>query len=50
MLFDGTAEFYRKWKARADADPAWGEGNPIHIEVTADRDQGIRVRYLPEIV
>ena len=49
LLFDGSAEFYRRWKAKADEDPAWAEENPIRIHVTNDRQRGLQVEYEPAI-
>jgi len=40
--------FYDRWKAKADADPAWAEENPMRIDV--ERKNGeIRVHMQPEI-
>jgi len=49
LLFDGTAEFYRRWKAKADKDPTWAAQNPVRIEVSAD-DKDLKVAYYPEIM
>lgn len=49
LLFDGTADYYQKWKARADEDPDWANQNPIHIEVEHDKSKGLQIRYLPEM-
>lgn len=49
VLFEGAAEFYRKWKKQADADPEWAENNPVRFEVQHDRDQTIKVSFFPEL-
>lgn len=48
LLFDGSAEFYRRWKEKADADASWAEANPIRIHVTND-SRGLHVCYEPAI-
>lgn len=48
LLFDGTAAYYDKWKARADADPQWAKENPMQIHVTKDGAHGLSVTYSPE--
>ncbi len=47
QLFGETAQFYDKWKVRADADPAWAEENPMHIFVEKDTGGRLKVSYLP---
>ncbi len=48
VLFDGVAAHYRLWKERADADPAWGEQNPIQITVN-QVNRKLSVTLLPEL-
>lgn len=50
ILFGGTAEFYSRWKKRADADPDWAAENPVKIEVITGGEKELTVRYLPECV
>lgn len=48
VLFDAVAEHYKRWKTIADADPVWGEQNPI--EVTVDiTDKKLNVMIVPAI-
>lgn len=48
ILFDGTAAFYEKWKAKATADPQWAEDNPIQILVSQNNGK-LAVELLPGI-
>lgn len=47
VLFDGVAEHYRLWKAKADQDPAWAKENPVQVFVTQDPDKRLSVTLLP---
>lgn len=47
QLFDNTASFYERWKARADADPEWAKENPIRILVTQRENRDFSVTLLP---
>lgn len=49
LICDGTADFYEKWKAKADADPQWASENPMKITVEKDADHGLTVSFLPAI-
>lgn len=49
ILFRQTVEYYRKWKAIAEADPAWGEENPIRLEVAKDIRGDLNVIYSPDL-
>lgn len=48
VLFDGAAEHYRLWKEKADADPLWGEQNPIRIAVSHANGK-LSVVFTPEL-
>lgn len=48
LLFDGTAEFYEKWNAKAKEDPVWAAENPVRISVVKDQKRGLLVDFLPE--
>lgn len=39
ILFDGVAEYYRKWKAYADLDPQWAKEHPISISVERSNNE-----------
>jgi len=49
LLFDGAAAHYGQWKAKADADPEWGEQNPVRILVSKRPGQELDVTFLPAI-
>ena len=49
LVFAGTVAHYEKWKAKADADPAWGEANPIEIRVERKEGGTLAVTFLPMI-
>lgn len=49
LLHDETAEYYERWKAKAEADPEWGYNNPIRIEVERKDLVDFRVSFDPEI-
>ena len=48
ILFDGVAEHYRLWKEKAEADPLWGEENPVQIKVHQE-DGKLSLALLPEL-
>lgn len=48
VLFDGVAEYYAKWKTRANQDPQWAKENPVQIIVT-QHDGKLAVTLLPKI-
>ena len=48
VLFDGATEHYRLWKEKADADPLWGERNPIRIAVSHANGK-LSVVFTPEL-
>lgn len=47
-LFDEVADHYRKWKETADADPEWGEQNPIQV-IVHQNDRKLAVTLLPDL-
>jgi len=49
LLHTGTAEYYARWKALADADPEWAEENPISIRVERDGYGELKVRFEPAV-
>lgn len=49
ILFDGTAEYYEKWKERAKHDPAWAEANPVRIRVEKTAEGKLEAIYEPEL-
>lgn len=49
LLFEDTVAFYRKWKARADADPQWGQQNPVAVRPFKGVDGRLCVSYSPEL-
>lgn len=50
VLFDGVADYYARWKQRAEADPRWGQENPMAITVEQKQDKTLDVRFYPEQV
>ncbi|MCD8126759.1 MAG: hypothetical protein LUD82_04575 [Clostridiales bacterium] len=42
-------EHYKKWKARADADPAWGEANPVVAQVVQKDKHDFELILQPEL-
>ena len=48
VLFDGFAEYYAKWRKKADADPDWAEKNPIQVNVERAGER-LRVKFLPDL-
>lgn len=48
VLFNGFAEYYRKWKKCADADPEWAVRNPIQVIVN-QVDKKLNVTMLPDL-
>lgn len=49
LLHTGTAEYYERWKALADADPAWAEEHPISIRVERDGFGELKVWFEPAV-
>ena len=49
LLFDGTAAYYERWKARAKADPDWAQANPVNIHVSRDAHGALLVDYSPAL-
>ncbi len=49
LLHTGTAEYYERWKSRADADPEWALENPISIRVERDSYGELKVWFEPGI-
>jgi len=49
LLHTGTAEYYARWKAAADADPDWAKANPINIKVEREDLGGLKVRFEPDV-
>ncbi len=49
LLHTGTAEYYARWKALADADPVWAEENPISIRVERDGYGELKVWFEPAV-
>lgn len=49
QLFEQTADFYARWKKKADADPVWAKENPIHIAVSQHEDHRFSVSLFPVI-
>lgn len=47
LLFDGTVQYYEKWKAKADTDAQWAEENPMQIFVANLGEGKLSVSYLP---
>lgn len=50
LLFDGTAEHYAKWKAKAANDPVWAEQNPVQIVVSKNDIGKLEVELLPKVI
>ena len=48
VLFDGVSAHYARWKARTEADPQWGEANPVRVTVEQNQDKSLNVRCFPE--
>ena len=48
-LFDSTADFYQRWKEKAEEDPQWALENPIQIQVEQGSDKDFSVTLLPVI-
>lgn len=49
LLFGETAAFIRRWKERAEKNPAWAEKNPVEIQVSRDGTGRLTVAYSPRI-
>lgn len=49
LLFGETAAFIRRWKERAEQDPAWADENPVEIHVSKDETGRLTVAYSPRI-
>jgi len=49
LLFEGTADYYERWKARAEEDPDWASANPIRIQVEKREEGQLQVRFMPEL-
>lgn len=49
LLFDGAVSHYNKWKLKAEADPEWGENNPVSILVAKKSSNQLEVTFLPVI-
>lgn len=49
LLHGNVLKFYEEWKRRADADPHWGDENPIAIKVRKTEDGAFRVDMLPHL-
>ena len=49
QLFDRTADFYARWKKKAEADPMWAKENPIRIEVRQRDKYAFSVSLSPAI-
>ena len=49
MINRGTVAHYDRWKAKAEADPAWGEANPMEIRVSRNVNHELVVDFLPEL-
>jgi len=47
QLFEETAKYYDKWKAKADMDPKWAEKNPIRILVEKNAGGRLTVLHFP---
>jgi len=43
-----VADFYARWKLKAEQQPEWAAQNPIRIEVEKQAS-GIRVTLLPKL-
>lgn len=49
QLFDASADFYSRWKLRAEKDPQWGQENPVRIYVHQDASKRLQVSFLPAL-
>lgn len=49
VLFDGTVQFYEKWKAKETQDPEWGKNNPVSIQVEHASTGELKVHYFPPL-
>ena len=49
VLFDGTAQFYRMWEAKAKTSPAWAKANPVEILVSQDSQRRMAVTFMPKL-
>lgn len=49
VLFDGTVQFYEKWKAKETRDPEWGKNNPVSIQVEHASTGELKVHYFPPL-
>ena len=47
-LFDDTAVFYERWKAKADIDPEWAKENPVKI-IVEKTDNWFKITRLPDL-
>ena len=48
ILNDQAAEFYDRWKAKADTNPEWAENNPIRLNVVR-RNGDLEMEMLPRL-
>lgn len=48
LLFNGTAEYYRKWQEKAGQDPDWAQTHPVRIHVSSGPDE-LHVTYDPAL-
>lgn len=49
-LFGEFLEFYDQWKEKADANPEWGQENPVSISVSRTETGEFRILMLPSFV
>ncbi|MBQ8647829.1 MAG: hypothetical protein IJ484_06790, partial [Oscillospiraceae bacterium] len=49
QVYGSTVAYYARWKARADADPAWAAANPIRIQVQQGSEHDLCVTFSPAL-
>jgi len=49
LLFEGTADYYDRWKTRAETDPAWASANPIRIHAAKTPEGQLEITFEPEL-
>ena len=49
LINDEVVAYYQRWRALADADPAWGENHPMQIEVSHDAHDRLKLDFQPSL-
>ena len=49
VVHKGTLEYCARWKKKAEADPKWGEENPVQIHLERKPEYGLSITFLPKL-